>query len=322
MQIASAVGEPQLRWVTEMSKEVLSEYNDFGEQCFGVYWTSLLKATECKTALTPGQALPIVGALLLRMYKAMMSRKCCEIPATRRQALEKAERIAREELRGLLKATGDSDMMPELVLPLAAEQCDGGGQPAAGRAAASAGPWVHFTESGAIVEDEAVKAHEAGFRPGMKVVAGPKCEKGLGGKHGVVKCIADDGVEVLWDGVDAPVKHEASVLAALTRNAEMERQQRADEAARKKRKLEAMPPSLPWRSACEEWSMENTINGLITSLYHIHVTCGSEHQDVRIGLDDDGYACLYAATDLKASGGDERVMAMETGIVMFARWPM
>ena len=134
MQVASAVGEPQLRWCTEMNRDVLSEYNEFGEQCFSVYWTSLLKAAEGKAALTPGQVLPIVGALLLRVYKAMMSRKCFEIAATRRQALEKAERTAREELRGLLKATGDSALMPDPVLHLAAEEYDGGGQLAGGNA--------------------------------------------------------------------------------------------------------------------------------------------------------------------------------------------
>ena len=46
--------------------------------------------------------------------------------------------------------------------------------------------------------------------------------------------------------------------------------------------------------------MENMVDDVRTMLYQLHVTCGSEHDAIRIAQDAFRGACIYAARDLKA----------------------
>ena len=147
-----------------------------------------------------------------------------------------------------------------------------------------------------------MRAHDAGLVPGQKVVASPQVPCGVGGKTGVVVGLDKDGVLVHWEGLERPSKHEVSVIEVLKRDPDMERQARAVEAARKKRKLEMMPEAVLWTSACEVWTLENVVDEVRSFLYNLHVTCGSEHEHLRIGADGLGAVSLLASRDLKAAG--------------------
>ena len=226
-----------------------------------------------------------------------MSKKCADSADMRRKQLLKAEQTAREDLEAYFKAAFDarraSSAMPLPVLSPAPEQARSSG----GEAGLLS---VEFTPSGGVVEDELVRAHDSGFRPGMKVVASPGCSGGIGGMSGIIVTLEKDGVVVQWEGMKQPQKHEASVIEALVRDPEQERVARADEAARKRRKINDMPPPMLWRSACEVWTMENVIDEVRALLYNLHVMCGSEGEDLRVAADSFGSVQLYAARNLKA----------------------
>ena len=257
MRVAAAVTDACFKDVRAMPQALLQEYDSFGQQCFTAYWGKLQPSQDeqANTAFTPAQLVPVVGGLFLRLYRAVLSKRHKNDAALRRAALEKAEVRARQELRELVGSAATIVSLPVPVLACCPEECAASGvctSPSGHSVAtAAAAPLVQFTASGEVVEDEAVLAHEAGFRPGSKCVASPRCADGVAGKTGVVQSVPREGIFVLWDGLSTTTKHSASVLEGLRKDPEEARLAKAEEALRKKGRqrpcLAALPGVLPQR---------------------------------------------------------------------------
>eukprot|EP00969_Alexandrium_andersonii_P168817 7460987-Alexandrium_andersonii.AAC.1 len=64
-----------------------------------------------------------------------------------------------------------------------------------------------------------------------------------------------------------------------------------------------MPAGIPWRSATAAMTTDALVRWAEGLLCHLHVVCGSEHDDVRLCLAGPAQPRLFAAKDVKALAG-------------------
>ena len=58
MNVAAAVTEQNLRFLSSLPADVTTEYEAFAEQCFATYWTRLLRDMSSEPAFSSGKLLP------------------------------------------------------------------------------------------------------------------------------------------------------------------------------------------------------------------------------------------------------------------------